>query len=513
MTEPAITPHTVDGTIDLPRDVSSKQDELIVLLRFGLPEQNRRLWYNASDLQGLLKDGGLPTPTLPDNSVSLVALRTNRNKNYGIKDNLFQKKKWYCFYNGEPEFDTPTAQFKHLQLLKKKKLEEEINDIQPSIPVDHFGSFKLKYLAAYKQTAAKAPSADASNPQESNEASPAAAPRTNGAAGVTPPASTTPASANDNPQDANHAPPKKLPKDANRAPPIVPQPKPKWTNGNRSDLPLEVPDGQQIGLVFTAIGKNSEAIKMAEDHARQCPGKCRLKLKERYKTDFQIVEIHGCGFCNKEYTIKSGPEAVNAKKRHGGQASEISKIIGHAAHGTALLPKKLGEFLDQTGTVRSSDYGLNAMYDRRKNAVRNVSKQHLRKNRIDHNRAIRSKYGTKCDVKHIDSEGNVHVLCAHALASDGGGETRAHNHRITGHQHCTVIFSCLTGKPLAIKHDQISCVNCSRALTKLIDGGKRAKDITEDDLKHPGLECYRNIPSMDQLWRRSTHWSISRKNS
>ena len=45
---------------------------------------------------------------------------------------------------------------------------------------------------------------------------------------------------------------------------------------------------------------------------------------------------------------------------------------------------------------------------------------------------------------------------------------------------------------MAIKHDQISCVHCSRTLTKLLGGGKQAHEITEEDLKHPGIECCRN---------------------
>ena len=55
-----------------------------------------------------------------------------------------------------------------------------------------------------------------------------------------------------------------------------------------------------------------------------------------------------------------------------------------------------------------------------------------------------------------------------------------------------MIFSCTTGKPLALKHDQISCVHCTRALTRILNSGKRANKITESDLCHPGKPCYCN---------------------
>ena len=63
-----------------------------------------------------------------------------------------------------------------------------------------------------------------------------------------------------------------------------------------------------------------------------------------------------------------------------------------------------------------------------------------------------------------------------------------------GKQHCIVIviFSGLTGKPLAMKHDQLSCIHCNHVTMKLILGGKKGKDITVEDLLHPGKQCYIN---------------------
>ena len=102
-----------------------------------------------------------------------------------------------------------------------------------------------------------------------------------------------------------------------------------------------------MGLVITAIGKTSETIQIGEDHGRKCPGCCRLHVTKQVKSDFQIIETHGYGFCNEKHIIKSGSNIdTNTKKKRGWQVSEISKIMGHAAHTAALNPRQLEEFLD-----------------------------------------------------------------------------------------------------------------------------------------------------------------------
>jgi len=267
----------------------------------------------------------------------------------------------------------------------------------------------------------------------------------------------------------------------------------KWRNGNVVALPLNESEKQPVGLVFSAIGKNSQCIEIAENHAQKCAGNRRLHLSSRVKSGFQLIETFGCGFCKREYKIKSGPTSdPSTIKKKGGQVSEICKIIGHSAYHAALTKTMLGEFLDQAGCVRPSDTALHSAFERVKSAVKNVSLEQLRENRIEHVKVIRETNGTKYDVEFIDSNGQRHVICCGQVSSDGGGETRAYQHRITGHQHCTIIFSGVTGKPLAIKHDQLSCVHCTLTLTKVINDGKRAHEITEEDLKHPGKKCYRS---------------------
>ena len=93
-----------------------------------------------------------------------------------------------------------------------------------------------------------------------------------------------------------------------------------------------------------------------------------------------------------------------------------------------------------------------------------------------------------------DASGRVRKICVSAIAVDGNGEKRAYNHIVTGDQHCTVIVSLVTGEPLYVWHDQISCIHCQRKLTEVLNGlsqEKRAQDLDMSDLSHPGKKCYR----------------------
>ncbi|KAL7545351.1 hypothetical protein ACHAWF_015517 [Thalassiosira exigua] len=427
--------------------------ELIELLRQGLPNPIRKYWHRADALQTLLQQNGLPA--LPDKSVS-SALKGNI-KQLGdtvIGTNRYGNRRYYCVEDpANRMYDTPKLQMRvmsgdwtedvEVQQNHFISNEQKMNEMMPGVGSNYFAQFQLHHL---KHCAVCEPGSPAST-------------NINDLATVTP------------------------------SPPIA------LTKNKESarSLPLESPGERPIGLAFTAIGKNSECIRIAEEHARKCPGKCRLKLSKRVKSGFELIETHSCGFCLAEYTVKSGPSAdPNVKKKRGGQISEISKIISHSVHGAAVNPAQLGEFLDQAGCVRANDSGLHKMFRRRKDNVKIVCKSELKKNRIEHNAVIRSKYGSKYDIKFVDSDGVQHTICSRPVASDGAGETRAYNHRITGRQHVTVLYSVETGKPLMVWHDQVSCVHCQRKLTELIDGGKKHDEITEEDFSHPGKPCYRN---------------------
>lgn len=224
---------------------------------------------------------------------------------------------------------------------------------------------------------------------------------------------------------------------------------------------------------------------------------------------FKVTEVHRCDICNFRREVQYVQSMANPtkKRKRGAPSDHLGDRIIHAAYSAGVNNTQVGELFDQAGTVRASSTGLQKYTKRRKVCVREAAEIQLRKNRIEPNKAILDTYGASRIVEFSDSSGKTHRYMSGPISADGAGETRAYNHRITGKQHCTVIMSGLTKKPLAIKHHQKSCCRCNRRISELILEGKKGQDITAADLEHDG-ECYRNTslsptqaeePAMEEL--------------
>ena len=121
----------------------SKNEEVILLLRFGMPLANRQFWYNTEELQCMLRQGGLPK--LPDCFVSraLKSLKIQQ----GIEMNTFYNKNWHCFdFNRDKvPYNTPKKQLRSL----KGMIAGQKGFIIPALPPNHFSLFELNYLKEY----------------------------------------------------------------------------------------------------------------------------------------------------------------------------------------------------------------------------------------------------------------------------------------------------------------------------------------------------------------------------
>ena len=114
---------------------SSKNEEAILLLRFGMPLANCPFWHHTEELQRILKQGGLPT--LPNRFVSR-ALKSLKSKR-GIEMNIFQNKNWYYFdFNRDKvPYDTPKKQLYSL----KSMIAGQKGFIILALPKNHFSYF------------------------------------------------------------------------------------------------------------------------------------------------------------------------------------------------------------------------------------------------------------------------------------------------------------------------------------------------------------------------------------
>ena len=114
-----------------------------------------------------------------------------------------------------------------------------------------------------------------------------------------------------------------------------------------------------------------------------------------------------------------------------------------------------------------------------------------KKNRKDHVTFVREQTNYRGDVE-ITKNRKVHSISTGAIAIDGAGNTRAYNHLIGGNQHCTVVFSLETMKPLLVISDQISCIKCSRELTRMmLEQKTKMCDVQYCHISHGGV-CHKN---------------------
>ena len=130
------------------RQTSSKNEELIMLLQYGLPIWNQRAWHKVDQFHAILKAGGLPS--LPNVIVS-KAFRSNHTNKLNIAKNKYQNKTWYCLDHENRFYDTPLDQVRSWKSLD----EEACLMFALNIPTNHFNPFVLKHLKEYTNNSDK----------------------------------------------------------------------------------------------------------------------------------------------------------------------------------------------------------------------------------------------------------------------------------------------------------------------------------------------------------------------
>jgi hypothetical protein len=280
--------------------------------------------------------------------------------------------------------------------------------------------------------------------------------------------------------------------------------KPKANKSSRPSLPSSA-----TGFMMARLDIVEDIMAAAEDHKKKCH--CALK-KRQCTSGFEVhIDLY-CLFCKKSYQIRSGPKppeqpSTKTPQKRGPKTSQLNMIMTGAAHKAAIPVTHFQDFCHEVGCVSPSEKGAFLMLDKRKDATRKVCEEVLQKNRIEHVAAIKNKYGDKHIIKHTDKEGKVHNICYGTVSADGAGDKRAYNHIITGSQHSTVVFSMLTDRVIAVKHDQVSCGLCDKRMTKLLKENKRADEIADlllfpPDRRSSGTGC---LPTISNLRTTTAH--------
>ncbi|EJK74880.1 hypothetical protein THAOC_03416 [Thalassiosira oceanica] len=524
---PAASPEIVRRPF--PRPATSRNEEVIFLTE-ALPTPILQLWHTVKDFEGLFREGGL---NLPANVVK-NAFKSIQDGARGWAKDRFSTKTYYCPDGNNKTFNCPRWQLKNQRI--ETHIEEgyfenfELNflkeylvssgdqdektaagDLSTSLAGDEAargtgeqgnastaGAPSTSTAGTTLLEALQHASAPGAHPTSTGDRGPATGEQVNegGRSSTAQPgagwangefhrACSDPGCSVDHSRDAIvvDTPSPHQPKSRQADRPTRPVTEDgmsiRKAKGSIAYLPIanKTPKGEAIGLCFAQLGLQSQCIQIGEEHARQCKeGRLYIEADGRMHRGFQVEEIHRCNVCSFRRKVKYASSAAvsTSKRKRGAAPDHLGERIIHAAHGAGVNSTQVGELLDQAGVVRLSDTGIQGITKRRKAIVKEVAEEQLKQNRIDHNNAVRALHGTTRDVYFTDTWGITHTFTAGPLSSDGAGETRAYQHRITGKQHCTVVFSVLIDKPLAIKHHQIS-----------------TQDITAEDLEHPGV-CSRN---------------------
>lgn len=424
-------------------------EEIILLLIHHLPPDLIGYWLRCEDMQSILERGGIKF------SHKHITDRIRTQKLITLKPNKFRNKRWFPLHEEEMKYPTPKQQL---------AAEKELPQIDPNYFTDLGIKFKYIGVKSKSQTTTGA----ASNNNNIASASTTASPTTSTNNSNNNSSSSNINSSNNTTTNNNSSTAKK--KSTSSTPSI---------------------DPSATGLMFANLSIVRDTVELIDEHRKKC--NASLKVTHMNRSGFEVFHKLGCNFCKRSFEIRSGPKPADddTTKKRGRKTSQLNMILTNGMHSSATQIGKMKNLCMEVGCISPSETGLHLMMLKRKKSAIDVTEDVLRENRKEHVKILKE-LDPENTITHTDAEGNTHNICYGTVCADGAGDKRAYNHIITGSQHLTVVFSAVTNKVLAVKHDQVSCGKCSRKMTQLlVNENKRMEDITEDDLKHEG-ECHIN---------------------
>ena len=441
----------------------------MLLLMHHLPPQIAYLWLGCDDMLTMLREGGLTSYTTRQQ----ISDPIRTQKRFTLESNKYRRKNWFALHD-KKDFPAPKQQLKSMKQL-------------PQIEPNYFTKLgiKFKFIKTSKSQTTATNTTASTTATNNNPTTTASNNNNNNNVNIR----ATVSSNNNNNNNNNNNKTQVVTPDINKNTNIMTD---KSTTQKKSTSSTPSIDPGTTGYMIASLSIFEDMLSATNDHQRKCGRGLQVTKMNRH--GFDVTTKMNCKYCKRVYEIRNGPKQVDdptTKKRPGPKTSQLNMTVTNAMHTSAIQIGQMGQFCMEVGCVAPSETGLHGMMSKRKEATADVGEETLRENRREHVRLSKT-LNPERTIKHKDAEGKIHNICYGAVSADGAGDKRAYNHIITGSRHCTVVFSIITGRVLAIKHDQVSCGKCSRRLNKLLlEDNKRIEDITEDELKHEGT-CYIN---------------------
>lgn len=232
------------------------------------------------------------------------------------------------------------------------------------------------------------------------------------------------------------------------------------------------------GFCSTHIGLRRNFVEITSEHA----GSCGEGAKVRYVTSVghgtAIEEMYQCTFCKRVYDEKSGDWMSAAEGNEAGVASfrtcewKATKVAARSASTSRAQPEtniqmiksaretgvnlaKARDFVTGQGMVCMTYRNMMIQDTKMRTIADSLSESRLRENRRKHCEAVRSDESYEGDIIWME-DGEIRNTARGAISIDGGGLTRAYNHRMKGAQAAFIAFSLAVNLPIALEHTQVS---------------------------------------------------------
>lgn len=251
----------------------------------------------------------------------------------------------------------------------------------------------------------------------------------------------------------------------------------------------------RVGFCITDVGLHRDFIQKTSKHAGSCGEGASVEFQSEVRHGSELTEEWVCSNCRKAFIFQSckwvntGVPA-RGKKFSRTQPETNIRIIKAARENGVNFSKARG-FLTGIGVLVANYRNMLDQETKIRTVIEGLSYERLEENRRQHVTLSRKQDNYAGDIVWTDEKGEEHNTSRAGVSFDGGGLTRAYNHRIKGAQAAFIVFSLITHRPIAIVHTQVSCILCTRALNAAKRSGLSREELRfSEHAKHKGF-CHR----------------------
>ena len=208
------------------------------------------------------------------------------------------------------------------------------------------------------------------------------------------------------------------------------------------------------GYKIMSIDLNREWAKRIVHHMKTCNNCTDISHIESRKRGYELIDVCKCNWCSECFEKRC---SYDAKQRKNQKSSGINICMSASIFSAGININKIGELFTSIGLIAPVKTRLCEYYQKLKPRIMDLPKNELKINRIEHSSKVRSMKDYRGDLVFEKNQIKYSYSCG-GIAIDGAGATRVYNHRVRGNQHCLIVFSIVTKKPLLVISHQISCI-------------------------------------------------------